>query len=234
MNGAESLIRTLAMGGVDVCFANPGTSEMHFVAALDRIDGVRSILALYEGVATGAADGFWRMTAKPAATLLHLGPGLANGLSNIHNARKASSGVVNIIGEHASWHLQHDAPLASDIAGLARPLSHWVKTAASAKTLAADAAEAIVEARRGRIASLILPGDCAWEEADDAAPTSNAAPAPAPTDAVDGAAKFLRSPGPPHAARGRARDARPRLGPRGPNRGKDWRDARHAVFQRAR
>src|SRR4051812_10449058 len=171
MNGAESLVQTLVAGGVNVCFTNPGTSEMHFVAALDRVEGMRSILALYEGVATGAADGYWRMADKPASTLLHLGPGLANGLSNIHNARKASSGIVNIIGEHASWHLKYDAPLASDIAGIARPLSHWVKTSSGAKAVASDAAAAIVEARRGRIASLILPGDSAWEEADGPAVT---------------------------------------------------------------
>ena len=111
MNGAESLARTLAAGGVDVCFANPGTSEMHFVAALDQVDGIRSVLCLFEGVATGAADGYARMTDKPAATLLHLGPGLANGLANLHNAKRARSPVVNIVGEHASFHRKFDAPL---------------------------------------------------------------------------------------------------------------------------
>jgi acetolactate synthase-1/2/3 large subunit len=192
MNGAESLVRTLVAGGVDVCFTNPGTSEMHFVAALDRVDGMRSILVLYEGVATGAADGYWRMADRPASTLLHLGPGLANGLSNLHNARKASSGVVNIIGEHATWHLAYDAPLASDIEGIARPLSHWVKTSRSSRTIAADAAAAIVEARKSRIASLILPGDTAWEPADGVAETPAASKA-ATVDpaAVQAAARAL-------------------------------------------
>lgn len=164
MNGAESLVRSLVGSGVDTCFANPGTSEMHFVSALDRVDGMRSILVLHETVATGAADGYWRMADRPAANLLHLGPGLANGLSNIHNARKAASGMVNIIGEHASWHLQHDAPLASDIEGLARPLSHWVKTSPGSQSIGTDAAQAVLQARQSQIASLILPGDTAWND----------------------------------------------------------------------
>ena len=109
MNGAESLARTLVAGGVNVCFTNPGTSEMHFVAALDKVDGIRCVLGLFEGVVTGAADGYWRMADRPAATLLHLGPGLGNGLANLHNARKASSGIVNIVGEHATYHIKHDA-----------------------------------------------------------------------------------------------------------------------------
>ena len=133
MNGAESLVRTLVGGGVDVCFANPGTSEMHFVAALDRVDGMRCVLGLFEGVVTGAADGYYRMSDGPAATLLHLGPGLANGLANIHNANKAASGMVNIVGDHATYHRQYDAPLTSDIEGLARPNSHWVRTWPNAK-----------------------------------------------------------------------------------------------------
>ena len=117
MNGAESLVRTLVAGGVNVCFSNPGTSEMHFVTALDRVEGMRCILGLFEGVVTGAADGYARMTDKPAATLLHLGPGLANGLANLHNAGKAATPVVNIIGDHATYHRRYDAPLTSD-AGL--------------------------------------------------------------------------------------------------------------------
>jgi acetolactate synthase-1/2/3 large subunit len=194
MNGAESLVRTLVNGGVDVCFTNPGTSEMHFVAALDRVEGMRSILVLYEGVATGAADGYWRMADKPASTLLHLGPGLANGLSNIHNARKASSGIVNIIGEHATWHLEHDAPLASDIEGLARPLSHWVKTSRGSQVVGADAADAIVEARQARIASLILPGDTAWENGGAVAETPSVqARAGIDAKAVRAAARALGS-----------------------------------------
>ena len=147
MNGAESLVRTLVGGGVNVCFANPGTSEMHFVAALDRVDGMRCVLGLFEGVVTGAADGYYRMTDNPAATLLHLGPGLANGLANIHNANKAASGMVNIVGDHATYHRQYDAPLTSDIEGLARPSSHWVKTSPDAMGIAADGAAAIAAAR---------------------------------------------------------------------------------------
>src|SRR6188474_3823670 len=143
MNGAESLLQTLVGCGVEVCFTNPGTSEMHFVAALDKQDGMRSVLGLFEGVVTGAADGYARMAGKPACTLLHLGPGLGNGLANLHNAKKARSGIVNIVGEHATYHLKHDAPLTSDIEGIARPMSHWVRTAQSSRTLAADCAHAI-------------------------------------------------------------------------------------------
>ena len=126
MNGAESLVRTLVQAGVEVCFTNPGTSEMHFVAALDKADGMRRVLGLFEGVVTGAADGYGRMAGKPAATLLHLGPGLANGLANLHNARRASTPIVNIVGDHATYHVQYDAPLTSDIAGFARPVSAWM------------------------------------------------------------------------------------------------------------
>src|SRR5215217_5827186 len=142
MNGAESLVRTLVGGGVDVCFANPGTSEMHFVAALDRVEGMRCVLALFEGVATGAADGYARMAEKPAATLLHLGPGLANGLANIHNAMKASTPLVNIVGDHATYHRDYDAPLTSDIETAARPFSGWVCTSPTAQTVAEDGAAA--------------------------------------------------------------------------------------------
>ena len=168
MNGAESLVRTLVNGGVDVCFANPGTSEMHFVAALDRVDGMRCILGLFEGVVTGAADGYARMSGHPAATLLHLGPGLANGLANLHNASKASTPVVNIVGDHATYHRQYDAPLTSDIETAARPFSGWVRTSPSARTVAADGADAIAAALTppGGVATLILPADTAWNEAD--------------------------------------------------------------------
>src|SRR6476661_707142 len=126
MNGAQALIRTLADSGAEVCFSNPGTSEMHFVAALDSVPEMRAVLCLFEGVVTGAADGYGRMADKPAATLLHLGPGLANGLANLHNARRARTPMVNIVGDHASYHLALDAPLTSDIESLARPMSHWV------------------------------------------------------------------------------------------------------------
>src|SRR5438309_11643869 len=128
MNGAESLVRTLVGGGVNVCFANPGTSEMHFVAALDRVDGMRCVLGLFEGVVTGAADGYARMTGGPAATLLHLGPGLANGLANLHNARRARSPIVNIVGDHAVFHRAYDAPLTADIVAAATNVSGWIRS----------------------------------------------------------------------------------------------------------
>ena len=164
MNGAESLVRTLVGGGVDVTFSNPGTSEMHFVAALDRVDGMRCVLCLFEGVATGAADGFARMAEKPAATLLHLGPGFGNALANIHNAKKANAPMINVVGDHAIYHKRFDSPLTSDIETIARPVSHWVRTGASSLTIADDGRDAIVEARRypGKISTLILPADTAW------------------------------------------------------------------------
>jgi acetolactate synthase-1/2/3 large subunit len=183
MNGSESLVRTLLANRVDVCFANPGTSEMHFVAALDRVEGIRSVLCLFEGVASGAADGFYRMRNSPAATLLHLGPGLGNALSNLHNAKKARSGIVNIVGEHATYHLAYDAPLTSDIETLARPMSHWVRTSRGSEQVAADGASAVAAAGKGQgqIATLILPADVSWGPAYDiVAPLP-----PAPADAVD-------------------------------------------------
>src|ERR1700729_3377371 len=163
MNGAESLVRTLVAGGVDVCFTNPGTSEMHFVAALDRVEGMRCVLGLFEGVVTGAADGYFRMKGTPASTLLHLGPGLANGLANLHNAKKAHSGIVNIVGQHAVYHINYNAPLTSDIEGLARPMSAWVRTSPDAKSVASDGAAAIAAAKSSppQIATLILPADTA-------------------------------------------------------------------------
>ena len=196
MNGAESLVRTLLAGGIDVCFTNPGTSEMHFVAALDGVPGMRCVLGLFEGVVTGAADGYWRMAERPASTLLHLGPGLANGLANLHNAKKAQSGIVNIVGEHATYHIAHDAPLTSDIEGLARPMSHWVKTSPSAKTVAADGALAIEAARTapGQIATLILPADTAWNEAGEVVTARPPAPRPkVDADAVKASAEALTS-----------------------------------------
>src|ERR1700755_1022400 len=168
MNGAESLVRTLVAGGVNVCFTNPGTSEMHFVAALDRVEGMRCILGLFEGVVTGAADGYYRMKGTPASTLLHLGPGLANGLANLHNAKKARSGIVNVVGQHATYHICLNAPLTSDIEGLARPMSDWVRTSPNAKSVSADGMAASAAARSAppQIATLILPADTAWNEAD--------------------------------------------------------------------
>jgi acetolactate synthase-1/2/3 large subunit len=174
MRGAEALLRTLVAGEVEVCFTNPGTSEMQFVAALDQVPGMRAVLALFEGVATGAADGYARMAGRPAATLLHLGPGLANGLANLHNARRAGVPVVNIVGEHAVAHLPYDAPLASDIASLARTVSGWVRTTAHVGAIAGDTAAAIAAARQspGQIATLITPANVTWEPC--------AGPAPAP------------------------------------------------------
>ncbi len=197
MNGAESLVRTLVASDVEVCFTNPGTSEMHFVAALDKVEGMRCVLGLFEGVVTGAADGYYRLAGKPAATLLHLGPGLGNGLANLHNAKKARSGIVNIVGEHASYHIAHDAPLTSDIEGVARPMSDWVRTSRSARDIAADGARAVEAARSapGRIATLILPADTAWNEADG--PAVARAPAARVTvsaAAVTAAAAALRQP----------------------------------------
>ena len=195
MNGAESLVRTLLKGGVEVCFANPGTSEMHFVGALDRVEGMRCVLGLFEGVCSGAADGYYRMTDRPASTLLHLGPGLANSAANLHNAKKAGSGIVNIVGEHALYHIQYDTPLTADIEGIARPFSHWVKTSPTSKTVAADGALAIQAARvaPGQIATLILPADTAWGEADGVADTPDTpAPLKPQNDAVVAAAKALK------------------------------------------
>ncbi|WP_257169719.1 acetolactate synthase large subunit [Bradyrhizobium sp. SRS-191] len=199
MNGAESLVRTLVAGGVDVCFTNPGTSEMHFVAALDRVEGMRCVLGLFEGVVTGAADGYFRMKGTPASTLLHLGPGLANGLANLHNAKKARSGIVNIVGQHATYHIGFNAPLTSDIEGLARPMSDWVRTSPSAKAVAADGAAAIAAAKSAppQIATLILPADTAWNEADGIAQVPTDAQRPSYSDdAVEKAAKILHAHGP--------------------------------------
>ncbi|MEQ8691596.1 MAG: thiamine pyrophosphate-binding protein, partial [Pseudomonadales bacterium] len=163
-SGAESLVQTFVEAGVDVCFANPGTSEMHFVAALDSNPEMRCVLGLFEGVVTGAADGYGRMAQKPAATLTHLGPGLGNGLANLHNAKKARSPVVNVVGDHATYHRKYDAPLTSDVEGVARPMSNWVKVSESADNVAADGALAVQAAMTppGQVATLILPADTAW------------------------------------------------------------------------
>uniref|UniRef100_UPI003F49865C acetolactate synthase large subunit n=1 Tax=Cupriavidus yeoncheonensis TaxID=1462994 RepID=UPI003F49865C len=165
-NGAEILVRTLLNGGVDVCFANPGTSEMHFVAALDKVNGMRCVLGLFEGVVTGAADGYARIADKPAATLLHLAPGLGNGLANLHNAKRANSPIVNIVGEHRQGHKVTDSILTGDIEGTAATVSDWVRTTTSADNIAEDAAAAIRHAntRPGRISTLVLPADTAWSQ----------------------------------------------------------------------
>ena len=196
VTGAEALVRTLLACGVDTCFTNPGTSEMHFVAALDRVDGMRCVLALFEGVATGAADGYARMTGRPASTLLHLGPGLANGLANLHNAHRALSPVVNIVGEHATYHRQYDPPLHSNIAALAAVYSSWVRSVESPDGTAAAAADAVAAALvpPGCISTLILPADTAWSESTQRPATARAVPARARVDQqrVAAAAESLR------------------------------------------
>ncbi|MDQ2861596.1 MAG: acetolactate synthase large subunit, partial [Pseudomonadota bacterium] len=186
MNGADALIETLIFNGVTACFANPGTSEMQFVGALDRHPAMRPVLCLFEGVATGAADGFGRMTGVPACTLLHLGPGLGNGLANLHNARRAFTPIVNIIGDHATWHRALDAPLTSDIAAIAGATSLWVKSARSADEVGALASQAVAASHGppGGSASLILPADCAWSATTQIGPR---VPVPAKA-APDGAA----------------------------------------------
>src|SRR5262245_33693859 len=201
MNGAESLVETLAAGGVEVCFANPGTSEMHFVAALDRTRRMRCVLGLFEGVVSGAADGYGRMAGKPACTLLHLAPGFGNAAANLHNARKARTPIVNIVGDHAAYHAGLDAPLAADVEGAARPFSHWVRTSPSAGQVAIDGAAALAAARSwpGGVATLILPADTAWNEA----PGPAAIPGPQPPQPVDDATI--------HAAAGLLQQSEPRL-----------------------
>jgi len=179
MTGGECLLRTLVASGVEVCFMNPGTSEMHFVAALDRVPEMRGVLCLFEGVCSGAADGYGRMARKPAATLLHLGPGLANGLANFHNARKARTPIVSLVGQHSTRHLEYDAPLTADIDAFARTVSARITHLDSASVMGEAAAAIISEARRypGRIATLIIPADFSWSEGGE---IGQAQPPPAP------------------------------------------------------
>src|SRR5215469_14176746 len=196
MNGAQALIRTLADSGVNMCFANPGTSEMHFVAALDSVSDMRAALCLFEGVATGAADGYGRMTDRPAAVLLHLGPGLANGLANLHNARRARTPIVTVIGDHASYHKRYDAPLESDIEALAGTVSGWTRRPARPADLGADAADAVAAASAppGQVATLILPADVSWSEgAEPAPPAGVRPPAAVPDQTIESVATVLRS-----------------------------------------
>jgi acetolactate synthase-1/2/3 large subunit len=196
MNGGQALIRTLVNAGVDVCFMNPGTSEMHFVAALDAVPEMRGVLALFEGVATGAADGYARIASRPAATLLHLGPGLGNGLANLHNARKAKTPVVNVVGDHATYHKRFDAQLESDIETVARNVSDFVRRTESVDGVASDTLDAVRAAvgLPGQVATLILPADVSWN--DGASPLSETVgprrrePA---SDVVESIAKVLRS-----------------------------------------
>jgi acetolactate synthase-1/2/3 large subunit len=196
MIGAECLLRTLLANQVDLCLMNPGTSEMQFVAALDRVPAMRGVLGLYEGVCSGAADGYARMRGMPAATLLHLGPGLANALANLHNARKARSPVVNIVGQHSTQHLAYDAPLSADIEAFARPVSGWVRTLQSSAAMgqAASAAVAAALGPPGKVATLIVPADFSWSEAGE---PGSAAPRAGrslpPSERVRGIADALRS-----------------------------------------
>jgi acetolactate synthase-1/2/3 large subunit len=195
MNGAEAIVRTALASGIDVCFANPGTTEMPLVAALDSVSGIRPVLALFEGVCTGAADGYGRMAERPAATLLHLGPGFANGIANLHNARRARTPIVNWIGDHATWHLAADAPLTSDIVSLANPVSGWVRSVRRAEDAGADAAAAIEAALAppGQVATLIVPADCQWSEAPGPGPAARRTSASAvPGDRIERAARALR------------------------------------------
>src|SRR6201997_2664261 len=197
MNGAESLILTALNCGVEICFANPGTTEMPLVAALDGPNRIRAVLALFEGVVTGAADGYARMADRPAATLLHLGPGLGNGLANLHNARRARTPVVNVVGDHATYHARYDAPLQSDIASIASAVSGWYRSTARADDVAVDAADAVEAAMGppGCVATLVLPADASWSQSS----TGPCPPRPVrrrtvvPADTVDEVAKALRS-----------------------------------------
>ena len=193
-SGAESLVQTLVDSQVDVCFANPGTSEMHFVAALDTNPEMRCVLGLFEGIVTGAADGYGRMSGLPAATLTHLGPGFGNGWANLHNAKKARTPVVNVVGDHATYHRKYDAPLTSDVEGVASPVSGWVKVSQSADDVAADGAEAVEAALKppGQVAPVILPADTAWNRT--AATVKPASPSSAKAydeNAVDEVASVL-------------------------------------------
>ena len=195
MKGAQALIRTLVDAGVTTCFTNPGTSEMHFVAALDSVPEMRAVLALFEGVATGAADGYGRVADTPAATLLHLGPGLGNGLANLHNARRARTPLVNVVGDHATYHVQYDAPLQSDIESVASNVSGWVRTSQSTGALSADAIEAVTAALGppGQVATLILPADVSWEDgAEPARLPPHSSPPAASADVIEQAAQALR------------------------------------------
>ncbi len=192
MNGAESLLRTASAAGIDLCLANPGTTEMPLVTALDSLTtagepGIRAVLGLFEGVVTGAADGFGRLAGRPAMTLLHLGPGFANGIANLHNARRAGTPVVNVVGDMATWHQPYDAPLSSDIASLARPVSDWFRATGRPEDVPGDMADAVAAAssRGGGIATLVVPADCLWSPSTaPARPRPPAARTPVPDAAV--------------------------------------------------
>lgn len=239
MTGAECLLRTLLNNNIDLCLMNPGTSEMQFVSALDRVPAMRGVLCLHETVCAGAADGYARMKGAPAATLLHLGPGLANGLSNFHNARKARSPVVSIVGEHSTAHLRYDAPLTADVEAFARPVSGWVRTLDGAANMGAAAAECVAAAIRppGQVATLIIPADHSWSSSGEPGPAVERPARRAPSrQAIDHAAGVLRrgrsvaillggsaisARGLHAAARAGARVYLNRYAPRAP-RGREW------------
>ncbi|PMQ11564.1 putative acetolactate synthase large subunit IlvX [Pseudomonas sp. AD21] len=198
MSGAKSLVQTLLDSGIDTCFANPGTSELHFVAALDQVPGMQCVLGLQENVVTGMADGYFRIARKPACTLLHCSPGLGNGLGNLHNARRANAGIVNIVGDQATFHRPYDAPLTGDTVGLARTVSQWVHTSTQASDLGRDGALAARAARTfpGQIATLILPADVSWEDGGRiAAPIESPLPPAIDTHTIENAARVLRQDG---------------------------------------
>ncbi len=196
MNGAESLLETAVDSGVRICFANPGTTELPLVTALDGATDIRAILCLFEGVCSAAADGYARMSGEPAMTLLHLGPGFANGIANFHNARRARSAIFNVIGDHASWHLPSDPPLASDIVSLAQPVSGWLRSSGNSTELGRDTAEAIAAARRGNVATLIAPHDAQLGDGVAGRPERSVELPPRPAGSVvDGCAKGLRGSG---------------------------------------
>lgn len=196
MNGAEALLRSLVASGVTTCFSNPGTSEMQFVAALDRVPDMRSVLTLFEGVATGAADGYGRIAGRPATTLLHLGPGLANGTANLHNARRARTPLVNVVGDHATYHQRFDSQLQSDLWGMARTTSTWQRSTTRAEDVGADAADAVAASfgPPGCIATLIVPADVTWNDGGVVAAPRQAKSLPrVPPDLVEHVAQILRS-----------------------------------------
>jgi acetolactate synthase I/II/III large subunit len=195
MNGADALISTLVANEVTACFANPGTSEMQFVAALDGVPAMRPVLCQFEGVATGAADGYGRIAEKPACTLLHLGPGYGNGLANLHNARRAFTPIINVVGDHATYHRQYDAPLNSDIPTIVKPNSIWVKSADSPDTVASVTAEAVAASYGppGGPVSLILPADRAWLPAKGEPVIAQTPVRPAPAgSAIEDAARAIK------------------------------------------
>jgi len=198
VNGAESLVQTLLHGGLKVCFANPGTSEMHFVGALDAHPDLRCVLCLFEGGATGAADGYFRMSGEISATLLHLAPGLGNGFANLHTARKAGSGLLTIVGDHATHHMVYESPLKGDIPALSRTIAHWTRVSPDATSVASDGAQAMAAARshNGQLATLVLPANTAWQEAQGpAAPVSPLALIRPELARIQAAAHTLQLPG---------------------------------------